>query len=177
MRKGRSGGENFFWGGDTNVVASRERRQTETPTARAKSSDNFQSILSLTIWIFLKKCKHSLTSSMTKWWRKKQDFPKILKFSSCSDINLVGYKLFISQNHNPIVGCNPTIGCTSNSCMQKHPILGCSYIPMPTLAIRGHLKVGPYCESIVHENTFQMTLWSNKSDKVKILAMWELILS
>ena len=34
---------------DTNVVASRERRQTETPTARAKSSDNFQSILSLTI--------------------------------------------------------------------------------------------------------------------------------
>ena len=63
----------------------------------------------------------------------------------------------ISQSHNPIVGCNPTIGCVSNSWMQKHPIDGCSYIPMPTVAIRGHLKVAPYCESILHENTFQMT--------------------
>ena len=59
-----------------------------------------------------------------------------------------------SQSHNPIVGCNPTIGCASNSYRQKHPIVRCSYIPMPTVAIRGHLKVAPYCESIVHENTF-----------------------
>ena len=82
-----------------------------------------------------------------------------------------------SQSHDPIVGCNPTIGCTSNSWMQKHPLVGCSYIPMPTVAIRVHLKVAPYCESIVDENSFQMTPWSKNSDKVKILAMWELILS
>ena len=40
-----------------------------------------------------------------------------------------------SQSHNQIVGCNPTIGCTSNSWMQLHSNAYGGY--------QGALKRGP----------------------------------